>query len=281
MLKEVDLVFISYGLLQWDSELLEIQDWQGVVIDEVQVIKNFGVKQSQVVRDLVCVGCSKSNCFCIVFIGIFVENWVSELWVLMDFFNFKVLGEEDFFCQCYWMLIEWYGDMLFLWDFKGCVGLFILCWLKIDKMIIFDLLEKVELSEWVGLSKEQKFLYSKIVEDIFDVIVWVLCGQCYGQVLVLFIWLKQICNYFVLVMSEGVVDDGFLGCLVKLQWFEEIFDEVIEVGDWVLLFIQFVEWGYLLQVWMQQCWKLEVFFLYGGICKSECQVMVDCFQEDF
>ena len=31
-----DLVVVSYGLLQRDSELLESVDWQGVVIDEAQ-----------------------------------------------------------------------------------------------------------------------------------------------------------------------------------------------------------------------------------------------------
>ena len=51
-LNDVDLVLTSYGLLQRDSELLETQDWQGVVIDEAQAIKNPGAKQSQAARDL-------------------------------------------------------------------------------------------------------------------------------------------------------------------------------------------------------------------------------------
>ena len=169
-LKEVDLVLTSYGLLQRDSELLETQDWQGVVIDEAQAIKNPGAKQSQAARDLARTGRSKSNRFRIALTGTPVENRVSELWALMDFLNPKVLGEEDFFRQRYRMPIERYGDMSSLRDLKGRVGPFILRRLKTDKTIISDLPEKVELSEWVGLSKEQKSLYSKTVEDTLDAI---------------------------------------------------------------------------------------------------------------
>ena len=270
----------SYGLLQRDSELLETQDWQGVVIDEAQAIKNPGAKQSQAARDLARPGRSKSNRFRIALTGTPVENRVSELWALMDFLNPKVLGEEDFFRQRYRMPIERYGDMSSLRDLKGRVGPFILRRLKTDKTIISDLPEKVELSEWVGLSKEQKSLYSKTVEDTLDAIARAPRGQRHGQVLALLTRLKQICNHPALALSEGAVDDGFLSRSAKLQRLEEILDEVIEAGDRALLFTQFAEWGHLLQAWMQQRWKSEVPFLHGGTRKSERQAMVDRFQED-
>ena len=279
-LKDVNLVLTSYGLLQRDSELLESQDWQGIVIDEAQAIKNPGAKQSQAARDLARAGRSKSNRFRIALTGTPVENRVSELWALMDFLNPKVLGEEDFFRQRYRMPIERYGDMASLRDLKGRVGPFILRRLKTDKTIISDLPEKVELSEWVGLSKEQKSLYNKTVEDTLDAIARAPRGQRHGQVLALLMRLKQICNHPALALSEGAVDDGFLSRSAKLQRLEEILDEVIEAGDRALLFTQFAEWGHLLKEWMQQRWNSEVPFLHGGTRKSERQAMVDRFQED-
>jgi hypothetical protein len=167
-LKDVDLVLTSYGLMQRDSELLDSLDWQGVVIDEAQAIKNPGAKQSQAARDLARAG--KTSRFRIALTGTPVENRVSELWALMDFLNPKVLGEEDFFvsataCQlsataiCRRYAISKHG-----WGPSSCAGL------KTDKSIISDLPEKVELSEWVGLSKEQKSLYNKTVEDTLDAI---------------------------------------------------------------------------------------------------------------
>ena len=277
-LKDVDLVLTSYGLLQRDSELLDSQDWQGVVIDEAQAIKNPGAKQSQAARDLARAG--KSSRFRIALTGTPVENRVSELWALMDFLNPKVLGEEDFFRQRYRMPIERYGDMSSLRDLKARVGPFILRRLKTDKAIISDLPEKVELSEWVGLSKEQKSLYSKTVEDTLDAIARAPRGQRHGQVLGLLTRLKQICNHPALALREDAVDGEFLGRSAKLQRLEEILDEVMEAGDRALLFTQFAEWGHLLQAWMQQRWKAEVPFLHGGTRKSERQAMVDRFQED-
>ena len=277
-LKDVDLVLTSYGLLQRDSELLDSQDWQGVVIDEAQAIKNPSAKQSKAARDLARP--SKSNRFRIALTGTPVENRVSELWALMDFLNPRVLGEEDFFRQRYRMPIERYGDMASLRDLKARVGPFILRRLKTDKSIISDLPEKVELSEWVGLSKEQKSLYSKTVEDTLDAIARAPRGQRHGQVLGLLTRLKQICNHPALALREDAVDDDFLGRSAKLQRMEEILDEVIEAGDRALLFTQFAEWGHLLRAWMQQRWKAEVPFLHGGTRKSERQAMVDRFQED-
>lgn len=277
-LKEVDLVLTSYGLLQRDSDLLSSQDWQGVVIDEAQAIKNPGAKQSQAARGLA--RSRKGGRFRIALTGTPVENRVSELWALMDFLNPKVLGEEDFFRQRYRMPIERYGDMSSLRDLKSRVGPFILRRLKTDKAIISDLPEKVEMSEWVGLSKEQKSLYSKTVEDTLDAIARAPRGQRHGQVLALLTRLKQICNHPALALSEGTVDDGFLERSAKLQRLEEILDEVMEAGDRALLFTQFAEWGHLLQGWMQQRWKGDVPFLHGGTRKSERQAMVDRFQDD-
>ncbi len=277
-LKDVDLVLTSYGLLQRDSELLESHDWQGLVIDEAQAIKNPSAKQSQAARDLARP--KKSSRFRIALTGTPVENRVSELWALMDFLNPRVLGEEEFFRHRYRMPIERYGDLSSLRDLKARVGPFILRRLKTDKAIISDLPEKVELSEWVGLSKEQKSLYAKTVEDTLDAIARAPRGKRHGQVLGLLTKLKQICNHPALALKEETAGDDFLKRSVKLQRLEEILDEVVEAGDRALLFTQFAEWGKLLQDYLQRRWRSEVPFLSGGTSKSERQAMVDRFQED-
>ena len=274
----VDLVLTSYGLLQRDSELLETIDWQGVVIDEAQAIKNPAAKQSQAARDLGRPG--KKGRFRIALTGTPVENRVSELWALMDFLNPRVLGDEPFFRQRYRLPIERYGDMSSLRDLKARVGPFILRRLKTDKSIISDLPEKVELREWVGLSPEQKKLYTKTVEESLDAIARAPLGQKHGQVLALLTKLKQICNHPALALKEQGVDAGFAARSAKVQRLEEILEEVIEAGDRALLFTQFAEWGLLLKAHLERRWRQEVPFLYGNTSKSERQAMVDRFQED-
>jgi len=274
----VDLVLTSYGLLQRDSELLETIDWQGMVIDEAQAIKNPSAKQSQAARDLGRPG--RNGRFRIALTGTPVENRVSELWALMDFLNPRVLGEEAFFRQRYRLPIERYGDMSSLRDLKARVGPFILRRLKTDQSIISDLPEKVELREWVGLSPEQVKLYRRTVDESLEAIARSPLGQKHGQVLALLTKLKQICNHPALALKESAVDDGFAARSAKLQRLEEILEEVIEAGDRALLFTQFAEWGHLLQAHLQRRWRTEVPFLHGGSSKTERQAMVDRFQDD-
>jgi SNF2 family DNA or RNA helicase len=277
-LKGVDLVLTSYGLLQRDSELLESIDWQGMVIDEAQAIKNPSAKQSQAARDLARPG--KQGRFRIALTGTPVENRVSELWALMDFLNPRVLGEEGFFRQRYRLPIERYGDMSSLRDLKARVGPFILRRLKTDRSIISDLPEKVELREWVGLSAEQTKLYRQTVDDSLDAIARAPLGQRHGQVLALLTRLKQICNHPALALKEGQVANGFASRSGKLLRLEEILEEVIEAGDRALLFTQFAEWGHLLKAYLEQRWRQDVPFLHGGSSKTDRQAMVDRFQED-
>ena len=274
----VDLVLTSYGLLQRDSELLETVDWQGMVIDEAQAIKNPSSKQSQAARDLGRP--RKESRFCIALTGTPVENRVSELWALMDFLNPRVLGEEPFFRQRYRLPIERYGDMASLRDLKARVGPFILRRLKTDRSIISDLPEKVELREWVGLSSEQSRLYRRTVDDSLEAIARAPHGKRHGQVLALLTKLKQICNHPALALKEEEIAPGFGGRSAKLQRLDEILEEVIDAGDRALLFTQFAEWGHLLKAYLQQRWQEEVPFLHGGSGKKDRQAMVDRFQED-
>jgi superfamily II DNA or RNA helicase len=287
-LKDIDLVLTSYGLLQRDSELLETIDWQGVVIDEAQAIKNPGAKQSMAARDLGRPGKgSRSGRFRIALTGTPVENRVSELWALMDFLNPRVLGDEAFFRQRYRLPIERYGDMASLRDLKARVGPFILRRLKTDRSIISDLPEKLELSEWVGLSAEQRKLYTRTVDESLEAIARAPLGQKHGQVLALLTRLKQVCNHPALLLGEDAATavgangaSGFAARSAKVQRLEEILEEVIEAGDRALLFTQFAEWGLLLKAHLEHRWKQEVPFLYGSTSKRERQAMVDRFQED-
>jgi len=286
-LKNVDLVLTSYGLLQRDSELLESIDWQGVVIDEAQAIKNPSAKQSMAARDLgrPRPGSKGGSRFRIALTGTPVENRVSELWALMDFLNPRVLGDEPFFRQRYRLPIERYGDMSSLRDLKARVGPFILRRLKTDRSIISDLPEKLELSEWVGLAPEQKKLYNKTVEESLDAIARAPLGQKHGQVLALLTRLKQICNHPALALKESPeaaigANGSFSSRSAKVQRLEEILDEVIEAGDRALLFTQFAEWGHLLKAHLERKWRAEVPFLHGGTSKNERQAMVDRFQDD-
>ena len=277
-LNGVDLALTSYGLLQRDLTILSSYEWQGVVLDEAQAIKNPTSKQSAAARELARLG--QRPCFCIALTGTPVENRVSEIWPLMNFLNPRVLGEEGFFRQRYRLPIERYGDMSSLRDLRRRVGPFILRRLKTDQSIISDLPEKVELDEWCGLSDEQRRLYSKTVDDALEVIARAPRGERHGWVLTLLTKLKQVCNHPALLLQEQEVGQDFSRRSAKLQRLEEILDELMAVGDRALLFTQFARWGHLLKQHLEHRFQGEVPFLHGGSSKTERQGMVDRFQQD-
>ena len=277
-LKNINLVLTSYGLMQRDRELLETINWQGVVIDEAQAIKNPKAKQSLATRHIA--NGIESHRFRIALTGTPVENRVSEVWALMDFLNPKVLGNEDFFNKRYKLPIEQYGDISSLKDLKARVSPFILRRLKTDKSVITDLPKKIELSEWVSLSQEQKKLYIKTVDDTLHEVSTSPRGQRHGKILGMLTRLKQICNHPALVLKEKHIDDDFSERSIKVQRLDEILEEILEAGDRALLFTQFAEWGHLLKTYLQKKWNFDIPFLYGGTSKNERQSMIDRFQGD-
>ena len=277
-LKKINLVLTSYGLMQRDSELLASINWQGIVIDEAQAIKNPKSKQSYIARNLA--NQNEGNCFKIALTGTPVENRINEIWALMNFLNPKILGDENFFRQRYRLPIEQYGDVSSLKDLKARVSPFILRRLKTDKTIISDLPQKIEIIEWVDLSAEQKHLYRKTIDKNLHEVSITPKGKRHGKILGMLTSLKQICNHPALLLKEKNIEESFSNRSVKLQRLEEILEEILDAGDRALLFTQFAEWGHLLQSYMQKKWGCEVPFLYGGTQKNDRQLMVDRFQED-
>ena len=102
-LKGVDLVLTSYGLLQRDSELLESIDWQGLVIDEAQAIKNPGTAQTKAIKQL-------PAAHRIALTGTPIENRLGDLWSIMEFCCPGYLGTQGDFRKRFALPVERHRD---------------------------------------------------------------------------------------------------------------------------------------------------------------------------
>jgi SNF2 family DNA or RNA helicase len=265
------LVITSYPLLQRDISTLEAVEWQGIVLDEAQNIKNPQAKQSQAVRKI------KAG-FRVALTGTPVENRLAELWSILDFLNPGFLGSQQFFQRRFAIPIEKYGDRQSLYTLRSLARPFILRRLKTDKSIIQDLPEKQEMNVFCGLSSEQAKLYQTAVEKSLEEIETATGIQRHGLVLTLLIKLKQICNHPAQFLKEESL--GLAQRSGKLLRLEEMLEEVIEEGDRALIFTQFAEWGKLLQPYLKKQLGKEVLFLYGAIPQKQRLEMIDRFQKD-
>jgi SNF2 family DNA or RNA helicase len=269
--KNKSLVITSYPLIFRDESTLEAIDWQGVVLDEAQNIKNHNAKQSKSARKL------KAG-FRVALTGTPVENRLSELWSILDFLNPNFLGTQAFFQRRFAIPIEKYGDRESLQTLRSLVRPFILRRLKTDKSIIQDLPEKQEMNVFCGLSTEQADLYQNLVSATLQKIEDSEGIQRRGLILTLLMQLKQICNHPAQFLKENKVESaGRSGKLLRL---EEMLEELVEEGDRALIFTQFAEWGNLLKPYLQKKLKREVLFLYGSTKQKERVEMVDRFQND-
>ena len=276
--KDKQLVITSYSLIPRDLKTLATVEWQGVVLDEAQNIKNPSAKQSQAVRDL-------PAGFRIALTGTPVENRLTELWSILDFLNPGFLGNRNFFQKRFATPIEKYGDRESLNILRSLTQPFILRRLKTDKNIIQDLPEKQEMNVYCGLSAEQAELYQQLVDNSLEEIEDAEGIKRRGLILTLLLRLKQLCNHPILITDTSnnqvkVDNEQFGDRSGKLSRLSAMLEELVDEGDRALIFTQFAEWGKLLKPYLENQLKNEVLFLYGSTPREARQEMVDRFQNE-
>ena len=276
--KGVQLVITSYSLVHRDQKTLSGIDWQGIVLDEAQNIKNPTAKQSQAVREI-------PAGFRIALTGTPVENRLTELWSILDFLNPGFLGNRNFFQKRFAAPIEKYGDRESLNILRSLTQPFILRRLKTDKDIIQDLPDKQEMNVFCGLSAEQAELYQQLVDNSLEEIEDSDGIKRRGLILTLLLRLKQLCNHPELLDKDKkikavVKKDDFGDRSGKLLRLSEMLEEIVDEGDRSLIFTQFSEWGKMLEPYLSEKLKEEVMFLYGSTSREARQEMVDRFQNE-
>ncbi len=276
--KDKHIVITSYSLVHRDLKTFSAVDWQGIVLDEAQNIKNPSAKQSQAVREI-------SAGFRIALTGTPVENRLTELWSILDFLNPGFLGNRNFFQKRFAVPIEKYGDRESLNILRSLTQPFILRRLKTDKNIIQDLPDKQEMNVFCGLSAEQAELYQQLVDNSLEEIEDSEGIKRRGLILTLLVRLKQLCNHPELLDKESktkavIKATNFSDRSGKLLRLEEMLEEIVDEGDRSLIFTQFSEWGKMLKPYLEAKLKGEVLFLYGATSRQARQEMVDRFQNE-
>jgi SNF2 family DNA or RNA helicase len=268
--KQHDVVITTYSLALRDKEHLSTVEWEYVVVDEAQNIKNETAKQTQAIKSL-------HARHRIALTGTPVENRLSELWSIMEFLNPGYLGSGTDFRKKFSIPIERYHDADRAEVLKRVIQPFVLRRLKTDKSIIADLPEKMEMKVFCNLTQEQASLYEAVVKEMMEKIEESDGIQRKGLVLSTLLKLKQICNHPAHFVADGSSLPGRSG---KLERLEEMLEEALAAGDKALIFTQFAEMGTMLRHHLQERLGCEVLFLHGGTSKKQRDAMVQRFQED-
>lgn len=227
-----DIVICSYGLMQSNYKALINKDWNIVLLDEAQAIKNKTTKRSQIAMQL-------EGKMRIVTTGTPIENNLSELWNLFQFINPGLLGSWDSFNKNFILRID-SGDQHHSKSAKKIlrklISPFILRRKKSE--VLDELPSKTEAVLTVDLSEDEMTLYEAhrrtALEEIEGVLQKKEQQNIQLQVLAELTKLRQICCHPSLIDHEWQL----MGSKVKLLL--ETLHELKEGGHRALIFSQFV-----------------------------------------
>ena len=264
-----DVLITSFSIARRDNKLLKEQNWQRIVVDEAQNIKNPKSAQAKAIYAL-------KAPHRIAMTGTPIENRLMDMWSLFHFLNPGYLGTALQFKRGYETPIQRDNDVHRSRQLKRLVHPFILRRLKTDKSIIDDLPDKVEQKVYCNLTKEQASLYQAVVDDVQEQLEEADGIQRKGLILSTLMKLKQICNHPAQFLQDG--SDFSEMRSHKLARVNEMINVALEDGDSLLIFTQFTEIGTQLETLLREKHACPIHYLHGGTSRKKREQMIEGFQ---
>lgn len=239
-----DLVITTYALLRRDLEEIEKFDFNTIILDEAQNIKNPNTITARSVRKL-----NARMRLCLS--GTPIENNLFELWSLFEFLMPGFLGSQHSFQRGIIKPIK-DGDPETLEYLRARVRPFILRRTKAE--VARDLPPKVESVTCCALEEAQAELYAAVARKLRDQVLADVDekGLAKSQMSILdaLLKLRQICCHPRLLKIDI---PGFSNNLPsgKFEAFKDMVQEVVEGGHKVLVFSQFVQMLKIIRQWLE------------------------------
>jgi non-specific serine/threonine protein kinase len=251
-LENADLFITTYGMSQRIPELPQIT-WDLLCVDEAQGLKNHGAKQTKAVNSIP----AKSK---VAMTGTPIENRLGDLWSLFDFLDKGLLGSQAEFKDLAASLeknAEGYERL------RSAVKPFLLRRLKTDKTVISDLPDKIEVNQYINLTKKQIGHYQSYVEQVQSVFddENTTGIQRSGQVIAALTKFKQICNHPSQFVGDGIFAPEDSG---KFDALAEICETIREKRERVLVFTQFKEMCEPLSAFLKNFFGMPGLVLHGS-----------------
>ncbi|WP_291321602.1 DEAD/DEAH box helicase, partial [Desulfonatronospira sp.] len=222
------LLICSYALLMQDAQHLCRVEWQNVVLDEAQAIKNWSAKRTQAAMNL-------NARFRMATTGTPIENNLTELWTLFMFLNPGLLGPRKKFNERFVLPIQKYENNEQKKLLKRVIQPFILRRLK--SHVLEELPSLTEVTLKVSLSQEETVIYEAMRQQALENLekAYLEGGARHLQILTELTRLRQVCCHPRMVIPESEVPGS------KLELLQEIVTELLANKHKALVFSQFVK----------------------------------------
>ena len=231
-ISQSDIVVTSYALIRRDAEKYRGLEFDTLVLDEAQHIKNRQTQNAQAVKAV-------RAKYRLVLTGTPMENSVLDLWSIFDFLMPGYLGAVQDFRERYEIPITRDKNSDAASRLSRRLRPFILRRLKRD--VAADLPAKLEQVSFCEMTSDQRAVYQQVIEasrkEVLDAVGAQGLAKSRMVVLSALLRLRQVCCDLRLLKLEGVDPANASG---KLELFSELLEEVIDGGHRVLVFSQFV-----------------------------------------
>lgn len=225
-----DLVLTSYGTTRADIDLLKQYQFNYIILDESQAIKNPDSNIAQAVKKLA----SKHR---LILTGTPIENSTLDLWSQMNFINPGLLGSENFFRHRYLNAIEKKNDVKQTKKLFGIIKPFMLR--RHKSQVATDLPPKIENVHYSEMTASQSEHYEKVKSAFRNELLTSVSQKGLGgsQILLLqgLTKLRQIANH------PQMVDETYEGDSGKMEDVLEMAQNALAQGHKILIFSQFVK----------------------------------------
>ena len=239
-LEPFDLVICSYSVLQNSelSEKLSKVQWNIILLDEAQMVKNSSSKRAESVLSL-------RSLHKILTTGTPIENHLGELWSLFHFLNPTLFGTKTMFKRKFSDPIQKYGDQKASERLQKLVSPFILRRLKKD--VLLELPGKTEIVLHVELKTQEREFYNSLRSTVLLKLSEEELPESQKRIQVLseLMKLRRACCHPSLVDPSIALEGS------KFLLFQEIIGELIENKHRALVFSQFVDHLSLLRTYFQ------------------------------
>jgi SNF2 family DNA or RNA helicase len=261
-----DLIIVSYQLVQRDAKRFGSRQWNTLVLDEAQFIKNAQTKTSRAIRDL------DAN-WRIALSGTPLENHLGELWSLLRTISPGLLGSWDRFRNRFADPIERHRDPERSQSLARLVRPFILR--RTKEKVLSELPPRTEVTLQAHLSPEERQRYDEArVAALAELSGG--GGEKPGEHRMRTLaWLTKLRQ---LACHPRLVDRMWDRGSAKLNLLSSLIDELRDGEHRALIFSQFVKHlGLIRELLDERGVKYQ--YLDGSTPAKERQRRVDAFQE--
>lgn len=261
-----DVILTTYQTALRDIKILQKTEWEYIVLDESQMIKNKNSKLFQAINTLTAINKISLS-------GTPIENSLSDLWSQMQFINNGMLGTFQFFKEHYLAPIEKLKDSVASEELAKLVQPYILR--RTKEEVAKDLPPLTEKVEYINLDKEQKEVYDKVKSGTRNYLLGLDENDSSYRfhVFAALTKLRQIANH------PTLVDQEYDGDHAKADVIVDQMNSLVKAGHKVLIFSSFTS---LLDLYMARCddnnWNYVS--LTGSDSQTKREESVRSFQEE-